>query len=81
VRFLNHHRVRQPGGNVTGIAFSSEEGWEPRRSVCCATFCRATRRSDCWSIPTIQRRSADAVAAARALGLTMEVVRRNPSRH
>ena len=36
--------VRQPGGNVTGIT-CSPRSWEARRSVCCATSCRAPRRS------------------------------------
>jgi putative ABC transport system substrate-binding protein len=68
--------VRQPGGNVTGITFFSEELGTKALSLMrdlvpgAKTFGLMVNPNN----PETPRRSADAVAAARALGLTMEVV-------
>jgi putative ABC transport system substrate-binding protein len=68
--------VRQPGGNVTGISFFSEELGTKALSLLrdlvpgAKTFGLMVNPNN----PETLRRSADAMAAARALGLTMEVV-------
>jgi putative tryptophan/tyrosine transport system substrate-binding protein len=68
--------VRQPGGNVTGITFFSEELGTKALSLLrdlvpsAKTFGLMVNPNN----PETPRRSADAVAAGRALGLTMEVV-------
>jgi ABC-type uncharacterized transport system substrate-binding protein len=68
--------VRQPRGNVTGITFFSEELGTKALSLLrdlvpgAKTIGLMVNPSN----PETPRRSADAVTAARALGLTMEVV-------
>jgi putative ABC transport system substrate-binding protein len=68
--------VRQPGGNVTGISFFSEELGTKALSLLrdlvpgAKTFGLMVNPNN----PETLRRSADAMAAARSLGLTMEVV-------
>jgi ABC-type uncharacterized transport system substrate-binding protein len=68
--------VRQLGGNVTGISFFSEELGTKALSLLrdlvpgAKTFGLMVNPNN----PETLRRSADAMAAARALGLTMEVV-------
>ena len=54
--------VRRPGGNVTGITFFARS-WAQNHSACCASWCRAPRRSACCSIRLnleTPRRAADA---------------------
>jgi putative ABC transport system substrate-binding protein len=69
--------VRQPGGNVTGITFFSEELGTKALSLLrdlvpgAKTIGLMVNPNN----PETPRRSADAMAAALALGLTMEVVR------
>jgi putative tryptophan/tyrosine transport system substrate-binding protein len=67
--------VRQPGGNVTGITFFSEELGAKALSLLRELVPGAQRVGLMVNPnnPETPRRSTDAVAAARALGLTMEV--------
>jgi putative ABC transport system substrate-binding protein len=67
--------VRQPGGNVTGITFFSEELGAKALSLLRELVPGAKRVGLMVNPnnPETPRRSTDAVAAARALGLTMEV--------
>jgi putative tryptophan/tyrosine transport system substrate-binding protein len=68
--------VRQPGGNVTGITFFSEELGTKALSLLrdLVPSARTVGLMVNSSNPETPRRSADAVTAARGLGLTMEVV-------
>jgi putative ABC transport system substrate-binding protein len=68
--------VRRPGGNVTGITFFSEELGTKALSLLRDLVPGATAFGLMVNPnnPETPRRSADAVAAARALGLMMEVV-------
>jgi putative tryptophan/tyrosine transport system substrate-binding protein len=67
--------VRQPGGNVTGITFFSEELGAKALSLLreLVPGAKMVGLMVNPSNPETSRRSTDAVAAARALGLTMEV--------
>jgi putative ABC transport system substrate-binding protein len=67
--------VRQPGGNVTGITFFSEELGAKALSLLRELVPGANTVGLMVnpSNPETPRRSTDAVAAARALGLTMEI--------
>jgi putative tryptophan/tyrosine transport system substrate-binding protein len=67
--------VRQPGGNVTGITFFSEELGAKALSLLreLVPGAKTVGLMVNPSNPETPRRSTDAVAAARALGLTMEV--------
>src|SRR5262245_37980096 len=69
--------VRQPGGNVTGITFFSEELGTKALSLLrdLVPGANAFGLMVNPNNPETPRRSADVVAAARALGMTMEVVR------
>jgi putative ABC transport system substrate-binding protein len=68
--------VRQPGGNVTGITFFSEELGTKALSLLrdLVPGAKTVGLMVNPSNPETPRRSADAVTAARALGLMMEVV-------
>ena len=68
--------VRQPGGNVTGITFFSEELGAKALSLLreLVPGAKTVGLMVNPSNPETPRRSADAVAAARTLGMTMEVV-------
>jgi putative ABC transport system substrate-binding protein len=68
--------VRRPGGNVTGITFFSEELGTKALSLLrdLVPGAKAFGLMVNPNNPETPRRSADAVAAARALGLMMEVV-------
>ena len=66
----------RPGGNVTGIAFFAEELGAKALSLLrdLVPGAKTVGLMINPSNPETPRRSADAVAAARKLGLTMEVV-------
>ena len=68
--------VRQPGGNVTGITFFAEELGAKALSLLrdLVPGARTVGLMVNPGNPETPRRSAEAVAAARALGLMMEVV-------
>jgi putative ABC transport system substrate-binding protein len=68
--------VRRPGGNVTGITFFSEELGAKALSLLrdLVPGAKTVGLMVNPSNPETPRRAADAVAAARTLGLTMEVV-------
>jgi putative ABC transport system substrate-binding protein len=68
--------VRQPGGNVTGIAWFAEELGAKALNLLrdLVPGAKTVGLMVNPSNPETPRRSADAVAAARTLGLTMEVV-------
>jgi len=68
--------MRQPGGNVTGITFFSEELGAKALSLLreLVPGAKTVGLMVNASNPETPRRRADAVAAARTLGLTMEVV-------
>jgi putative tryptophan/tyrosine transport system substrate-binding protein len=67
--------VRQPGGNVTGITFFAEELGTKALSLLRDLVPGARTFGVMFNPgnPETPRRSAEAVAAARAIGLTMEV--------
>jgi putative ABC transport system substrate-binding protein len=68
--------LRQPGGNVTGITWLAEE-LGPKALSLLRDLVPGAKTVGLMvnpSNPDTPRRSADAVAAARSLGLTMEVV-------
>ena len=68
--------VRRPGGNVTGITFFAEELDAKSLTLLRELVPQATTLGLLINPlnPETPRRSADAVAAARTLGLTLEVV-------
>ena len=68
--------MRQPGGNVTGITFFAEELGAKALGLLreLVPGAKTVGLMVNPSNPETPRRSADAVAAARTLGLTMEVV-------
>ncbi len=68
--------LRQPGGNVTGITFISEELGAKALSLLreLVPGAKTIGLMINPSNPETPRRSADAIAAARTLGLAMEVV-------
>ncbi len=68
--------IRRPGGNVTGITFLAEELGGKALSLLreLVPGIRTVGLMLNPNNPETPRRSAEAVAAARALGLTMEVV-------
>jgi putative ABC transport system substrate-binding protein len=68
--------VRQPGGNVTGITFFAEELGAKSLSLLGQLVPSAKTVGLMVNPlnPEMPRRAADAVAAARALGLEMELL-------
>ncbi len=73
--------VRRPGGNVTGITFFGEELGAKSLGLLRELVPRAKTVGLMVnpSNPETARRAADAIEAARKLGLTMEVVNATPS--
>ena len=74
--------VRRPGGNVTGITFFAEELGAKSLGLLRELVPRAKTVGLMVnpSNPETARRAADAIEAARKLGLTMEVVNATPFR-
>jgi putative ABC transport system substrate-binding protein len=72
--------LRRPGGNVTGITFLTEELGAKGLSLLRDLVPKAKRVGLVLnpSNPETPRRSAEAIEAARKLGLTMEVVHAEP---
>ena len=68
--------VRQPGGNVTGITFFTEELGAKSLSLLnqLVPYAKTVGLMVNPLNPETPRRAADAVAAARALGLEMELL-------